>query len=211
MTEKARIRVQVQHGVIELEALPDGTVTVDMGAPRFDHAALPFVPGNLAHRTVGQAELWQLPVSAGGQTDTVEVALVSMGNPHAVLLVDDVMRAPVEAVGRAVQALPAFPNSVNVGFLQVLDRGHVRLRVYERGAGETLACGTGACAAVVAGIRQGLLDPSVQVDALGGTLRIDWQGAESPVLMSGPATTVYHGEIDLPEHPWLPEVSKVAA
>ena len=93
----------------------------------------------------------------------------------------------------------------------MLDRGHVRLRVYERGAGETLACGTGACAAVVAGIRQGLLDPSVQVDALGGTLRIDWQGAESPVLMSGPATTVYHGEIDLPEHPWLPEVSKVAA
>ena len=211
MTDKARIRVQVQHGVIELEALPDGTVTVDMGAPRVDHAALPFVPGNLAHRTVGQAELWRLPVSAGGQTDTVEVALVSMGNADAGLPVDDVMDAPVEAVGRAVQALPAFPSSVNVGFLQVLDRGHVRLRVYERGAGETLACGTGACAAVVAGIRQGLLDPSVQVDALGGTLRIDWQGAESPVLMSGPATTVYHGEIDLPEHPWLPEVSKVAA
>ncbi len=211
MTDKARIRVQVQHGIIELEALPDGLVTVDMGAPRLDPAALPFVADGLTQRLQGKAELWRLDLSAAGIGAPVEVALVSMGNPHAVLLVDDVMTAPVQAVGPAVQALPAFPNSVNVGFLQVLDRGHVRLRVYERGAGETLACGTGACAAVVAGIRLGLLDSPVQVDALGGTLRIAWQGGDAPVLMSGPATTVYHGEIDLPDHPWLPDVSKVPA
>ena len=211
MTDKARIRVQVQHGIIELEALPDGRVTVDMGAPRLDPASLPFVADGLTQRLQGEAGLWRLDLSATGLGAPVEVALVSMGNPHAVLLVDDVMTAPVQTVGPAVQALPAFPNSVNVGFLQVLDRGHVRLRVYERGAGETLACGTGACAAVVAGIRMGLLDSPVQVDALGGTLHIAWQGGSAPVLMSGPATTVYHGEIDLPEHPWLPEVSKVPA
>lgn len=211
MTDKPSIRVQVQRGIIELQALPDGTVTVDMGAPVFEPEALPFLPGTLASALQGEAVTWRLGLAAASVAQPVDVTLVSMGNPHAVLLVDDVMAAPVEAIGRAVQALPAFPNSVNVGFMQVLSRGHIRLRVYERGAGETLACGTGACAAVVAGIRMGLLEAEVQVDALGGTLRIQWQGAGRPVMMSGPATTVFHGEIDVPDHPWLPDVSKVPA
>ncbi len=202
LTDKTSITVQVQRGTIVLHALADGSVTVDMGAPQFEPASLPFVPGAAASRQQGAATLWQLPLLA----QTVEVALVSMGNPHAVLLVDDVASAPVRAVGRAVQALPQFPRSVNVGFMQVLARDHIKLRVYERGAGETLACGTGACAAVVAGIRQGLLDSRVQVDALGGTLQIGWLGEGHPVLMSGPATTVFRGEIELPETLHLPQL-----
>lgn len=130
------------------------------------------------------------------------VAVLSMGNPHAVALVDDVDTAPVAQVGPLIERHPAFPRRVNAGFLQVLDRGRVRLRVYERGAGETLACGTGACAAVVAGIRLGLLDSRVDVLTRGGTLTIEWAGQDhSPVLMTGPATTVFDGEIDLPELP----------
>jgi diaminopimelate epimerase len=125
-----------------------------------------------------------------------------MGNPHAVQLVDDVDTAPVASVGPLVQQHVRFPQGVNAGFMQVLDRSHVRLRVYERGAGETLACGSGACAAVVAGIRLGLLDATVQVQTRGGTLTIAWDGeqAGAPVLMTGPATTVFHGEIDIPEN-----------
>jgi diaminopimelate epimerase len=136
---------------------------------------------------------------------TVLVAPVSMGNPHGVMLVDNVDTAPVAALGPAVQASPRFPQGVNVGFLQVVDRSHVRLRVYERGVGETLACGTGACAAVVAGIRLGLLDASVEVQTRGGILTIAWAGetavgALAPVYMTGPATTVFHGEIELPDN-----------
>ena len=122
-----------------------------------------------------------------------------MGNPHAVALVDDVDAAPVLSVGPQVQALAAFPQGVNVGFMQVLDRAHIRLRVYERGAGETLACGTGACAAVVCGIRLGLLDGHVDVQTHGGILTIEWAGGNAPVMMTGPATTVFKGEIDLPD------------
>lgn len=122
-----------------------------------------------------------------------------MGNPHAVTLVDNVDSAPVATLGPAVQASPRFPQGVNVGFLQVVDRSHVRLRVFERGVGETLACGTGACAAVVSGIRLGLLDASVAVQTHGGVLTIAWAGGDAPVFMTGPATTVFHGEIDLPE------------
>jgi diaminopimelate epimerase len=123
-----------------------------------------------------------------------------MGNPHAVLVVDDVDAAPVASQGPAVQGHPAFPRGVNVGFMQVVDRTHVRLRVYERGAGETLACGSGACAAVVAGIRLGLLDDMVDVQTRGGTLTISWAGLSAPVMMTGPATTVFHGEIDIPNN-----------
>ena len=203
LTDRDTITVQVRRGTIVLHALPDGEVTVDMGAPVFDLPALPFEPGTLPSRQQGEATLWRLPLAdAEAQAGApVEVALVSMGNPHAVLVVPDVMAAPVHRLGAAIQALPAFPASVNAGFMQILDRGHIRLRVYERGSGETLACGTGACAAVVAGIREGLLASRVQVDALGGTLYIEWQGAGTPVRMTGPATTVFHGEIDLPEHP----------
>lgn len=123
-----------------------------------------------------------------------------MGNPHAVLVVDDVDTAPVSTLGPLVQQSPRFPQGVNVGFMQVLDRGAVRLRVFERGVGETLACGTGACAAVVAGIRLGLLDNAVEVQTRGGDLHIAWAGMGAPVMMTGPATTVFHGEIDLPDH-----------
>ena len=121
-----------------------------------------------------------------------------MGNPHAVTLVDDVDAAPVQLLGPQVQALSAFPQGVNVGFMQVQDRTHIKLRVFERGAGETLACGTGACAAVVAGIRLGLLDAKVDVQTRGGLLRISWAGGHAPVLLTGPATHVFHGEIELP-------------
>ena len=127
------------------------------------------------------------------------VATVSMGNPHAVTLVDNVDTAAVATLGPAVQASPRFAQGVNVGFLQVVDRSHVRLRVFERGVGETLACGTGACAAVGSGIRLGLLDASVAVQTHGGVLTIAWAGGDAPVFMTGPATTVFHGDIDLPE------------
>ena len=144
--------------------------------------------------------------SSQRELSSVAIATVSMGNPHAVLVVNNTDTAPVAAWGRAIQALQAFPASVNVGFMQVLSRQHIRLRVYERGAGETLACGTGACAAVVCGIRMGLLDAAVQVDARGGTLHIEWKGDNAPVLLSGPAVTVFRGEIELPDPlPVLPE------
>ena len=203
LTSKDTIAVEVKRGTIVLLARQDGLVTVDMGIPVFDAAVLPFHPEALSRRQEQQATLWQLDLSAAGLAP-VEAVLLSMGNPHAVLLVPDTRTAQVEAIGRAVQALPAFPASVNVGFLQVLGRDHARLRVYERGVGETLACGTGACAAVVAGHQLGLFDSRVQVDALGGTLHIDWEGDGSRVMMTGPATTVFHGEIDLPEFPVLP-------
>jgi diaminopimelate epimerase len=127
-----------------------------------------------------------------------------MGNPHAVTLVDDVEATPVNTLGPQVQSLQAFPQGVNVGFMQVQDRRHIQLRVYERGAGETLACGTGACAAVVAGIRLGLLDASVDVLTRGGRLTVAWQGGSHPVLLTGPASTVFQGQIDLPQQPELP-------
>jgi len=136
-------------------------------------------------------------VNRGAGTQEVLVSVVSMGNPHAVQVVDDVESAPVLETGPQIEHHPRFPKRVNVGYLQVLQRGHVKLRVFERGAGETLACGTGACAAVVAGIRRGLLDSPVRVDARGGTLSIAWAGEGEPVYLSGPAVTVFEGEIEL--------------
>jgi len=157
------------------------------------------VPFNPAGLTPAARHGWQLwPLDLGHAS--VQVGVLSMGNPHAVQLVDDVDTAPVSVQGPLIESHPAFPNRVNAGFMQVVSRGHVRLRVYERGAGETLACGTGACAAVVAGIRLGLLDARVRVDTRGGTLTIEWAGqAASPVMMTGPATTVFEGEIEIPE------------
>lgn len=204
LTSKRTVRVKVKHGTIELTEQPDGQVTVDMGAPIFDLPMIPFTPGDMQSITHGGWQLWPLDlaqdVAAGEPVATARVAVLSMGNPHAVQLVDDVDTAPVLMQGPLIERHPAFPNRVNAGFMQVQDRGHVRLRVYERGAGETLACGTGACAAVVAGIRLGLLDTRVQVDTRGGTLTIEWAGQEgSPVLMTGPASTVFEGEIEIPE------------
>ena len=193
MTDRDTIRVATVNNVLELRLQVDGRVTVDMSAPVFELAQLPFDSSGLVPREQAGFALWPLDV-AGAK---VEVALLSMGNPHAVQLVADVDTAPVETIGPLVEGHARFPRRVNAGFMQIVDRGHIRLRVYERGAGETLACGTGACAAVVAGIRLGLLDRSVEVEARGGHLRIEWDGGASHVLMTGPAQTVFEGEIDL--------------
>lgn len=194
LSSKRRIRVQTMCGVIEPELQADGRVRVDMGAPVFEPARIPFDPEGLRPRSVNGFDLWPLEVAGR----TIEVACVSMGNPHAVCRVDDVQGAPVAELGPLIESHRRFPRRVNAGFMQVLDRSHISLRVYERGAGETLACGTGACAAAVAGIREGLLEPGVQVQTRGGLLSIDWQGGQHAVFLTGPAVKVYDGEIELP-------------
>ena len=201
LTAKQAIKVQTRAGVLEPRLNGDGQVTVDMGQPVFDLPRIPFNPAGLVPDASGSWQKWPLGHGEPALNAPVSVAVVSMGNPHAVLLVDDTEQAPVRTLGPLVQQQAAFPNGVNVGFMQVLARGRVRLRVYERGAGETLACGSGACAAVVAGIRLGLLDASVQVDTHGGVLRIEWAGGDSKVFMTGPAVTVFEGEIDVPNNP----------
>jgi len=178
---------------------PDGRVTVDMGGPVFTQADIPFDDSGLSLQAMGSWGNWPLAPVESAQAAPLLVATVSMGNPHAVTLVADVDAAPVATLGPQVQANPRFTQGVNVGFLQVVSRSQVRLRVYERGVGETLACGTGACAAVVAGIRLGLLDARVDVQTRGGMLTIAWDGMGASVFMTGPATTVFRGEIDLPE------------
>jgi diaminopimelate epimerase len=198
LTTKDTIRVQTMQGVITPQLAADGQVTVDMGVPVFEPARIPFDDSGLALQPQGSWGQWLLQLS--GEASPVRMAALSMGNPHAVLQVQDSQSAPVERLGPVVQASARFPQGVNVGFMQVRDAGHIRLRVYERGVGETLACGTGACAAVVAGIRLGLLDASVLVHTKGGALTIAWGGMGSPVRMTGPATTVFHGEIDLPDN-----------
>jgi diaminopimelate epimerase len=199
LTDKDLVRVQTMNRVLELQWQPDGRVSVDMEAPDFELSRVPFDTTGLAPVRQGSWEIWPLAHSNQAQAAIVNVAIVSMGNPHAVMLVDDVDSTPVGSLGPQVQALSAFPRGVNVGFMQVLDRAHIRLRVYERGAGETLACGTGACAAVVAGIRLGLLDDVVDVQTRGGVLTIRWAGGDAPVLLTGPATFVFQGSIELPD------------
>jgi diaminopimelate epimerase len=201
LTTQDAVRVKVKHGVIELRMNADGRVTVNMGAPVFDHARVPFVPSAQPPALQNNWQKWPLSLNLNGGGATVLVGVVSMGNPHAVQLVDDVDAAPVAAVGPLVEGHVAFPQRVNAGFMQVVSRNLVRLRVYERGAGETLACGTGACAAVVAGVRWGLLDAPVDVDTHGGRLSISWVSTpdlSEPVYMTGPATTVFTGTIELP-------------
>jgi diaminopimelate epimerase len=167
-------------------------VKVDMGEPVLDLPRIPFNPA-LASAVNEQGLLWRL--AFGDQH--ADVAVVSMGNPHAVMTVADVELAPVTSHGPQIEIHAAFPNRVNAGFMQIVSRSQIKLRVFERGAGETLACGTGACAAVVAGIRQGLLDSKVDVQTRGGVLTIEWQGAGQPVFMTGPATTVFSGEMEI--------------
>ncbi|MDD5335041.1 MAG: diaminopimelate epimerase [Rhodoferax sp.] len=200
LCDRDTIRVQTLGGVIEPQLMPDGRVRVNMGRPVFELAEIPFEAGILQAQAAGAWQQWPLRLGEGAQASTVLVALVSMGNPHAVQLVDDVDSAPVQAQGSLIEHHPSFPRRVNAGFMQIVDRGHIRLRVFERGVGETLACGSGACAAVVAGIRLGLLDDTVEVQARGGLLTIAWAGGGANVLMTGPATTVFHGEIDLSEN-----------
>ncbi|RSZ55723.1 diaminopimelate epimerase [Massilia atriviolacea] len=196
LTTQSSIRVETMKGIITPRLEADGSITVDMGAPVLEPAQVPFDAAGLGGWAEGKDTLWPLPIKyQGGKT--VFVSVVSMGNPHAVQVVEDVDLAPVLETGPLIEAHARFPNKVNAGFMQVLDRQHIKLRVYERGAGETLACGSGACAAVVAGIRRGLLDSPVRVSARGGELSIAWEGDGQPVMLSGPAVTVFDGEIAL--------------
>lgn len=186
LTDKREIRVETQNGIIAPRLEADGNVTVDMGIPRFLPNEIPFLHDD-------DVVIYSLDVA----DETLDISVVSMGNPHAVQVVDSVDRAPVGEHGPLIENHQRFPQRVNAGFMQVVDRHAIKLRVYERGSGETLACGTGACAAVVTGIRRGLLDSPVRVSTRGGDLTIVWGGAERPVLMTGPAVTVFSGEIEL--------------
>ncbi len=194
LTAKREIRVETLSGLIAPRLESNGEVTVNMGAPIFEPERIPYL---------SQSNELVQPLQVGGQT--VQITAVSMGNPHAVQVVADVEAAPVTTQGPLIERHAAFPKRVNAGFMEVVNRGHIRLRVWERGAGETLACGTGACAAVVAGIRRGLLDSPVRVTTHGGDLTIGWDGADNAasqaepavVWMTGPAVKVFDGEIDL--------------
>ncbi|MDY0050001.1 MAG: diaminopimelate epimerase [Halothiobacillaceae bacterium] len=184
LTREREIPVETAGGRIVLHVEDNGGVTVDMGAPRLEPVDIPFIaPARAPHYALAVDE------------QTLQIGAVSMGNPHAVLRVDDIALAPVEHLGPLIERHPRFPNRVNAGFMQVMARDHIRLRVYERGAGETLACGTGACAAVVSGRLSGWLDEAVRVDLPGGTLHIRWPGEGEPVRMTGPAVTVFTGEL----------------
>jgi diaminopimelate epimerase len=197
LTDKPRIRVETLGGIIAPQLESNGEVTVDMGAPVFEPAAVPFDASGLEPFAMGSDTLW--PVSVHGRTAMMSV--LSMGNPHAVQQVAEVDDAHVTKDGPVIENHARFPNRVNAGFMQIVDRHSIRLRVWERGAGETLACGTGACAAAVAGIRRGLLDTPVGVETRGGRLTIAWDGLDAavarPVFMRGPATRVYEGEIEI--------------
>jgi diaminopimelate epimerase len=195
LSDAASIRVETRSGLITPRIEANGEVTVDMGAPRLEPADLPFDTTGLVPRREGSESIWPLDIDRF----VIDVGVVSMGNPHAVTVVRDLDRAPVDTLGPRIERHPRFPDRVNAGFMQVVDRSTIRLRVYERGAGETLACGTGACAAVVSGIRRGLLESPVTVHARGGTLVIGWDGPGFPVTMRGPAVAVFDGEVSVPE------------
>jgi diaminopimelate epimerase len=186
LTGKREIVVETKSGLISPSLAGDGRVTVNMGAPIFDPSQIPFVSDS--HEVIQPLQL---------ANETVQITAVSMGNPHAVQVVADIEAAPVGTQGPLIELHPRFPRRVNAGYMQIVDREHIRLRVFERGSGETLSCGTGACAAVVAGIRRKLLDNTVQVATRGGMLTITWAGERSPVMMTGPAITVFEGEINL--------------
>jgi diaminopimelate epimerase len=186
LTAKKLIRVETKGGVIQLDVRNDGQISVDMGAPRLVPADIPF-----------QADARALTYALDVEGRTEQIFAVSMGNPHAVLRVEDVNSAPVRELGPKIEHHPRFPQRVNVGFIQVIDRHRAQLRVWERGAGETQACGTGACAAAVAAISQGWMDSPVTLDLTGGRLSIEWAGEGHPVIMTGPAVRVYEGQVRL--------------
>ncbi len=193
LTDKRSILVDTMSGTITLAMEADGGITVNMGAPILEPARVPFDATGLAPVVQGSDQVWPVPVGAR----VIAFSVVSMGNPHAVQVVADVDRAPVASEGPLIEHHARFPNRVNAGFMQVVDAHTIRLRVFERGAGETLSCGTGACAAVVAGVRRGLLQSPVRVETRGGVLIIAWAGGAAPVMMTGPAASVFEGEIDL--------------
>ncbi len=193
LTGKRTIRVETLSGVIEPRLEENGDITVDMGPPILMPQDVPFNADGLTGKTEGGETLW--PIDIDGTT--CWIAAVSMGNPHAVQTVADIDTAPVEKNGALIERHPRFPKRVNAGFMQVIGRHEIRLRVFERGAGETLACGTGACAAVVSGIRRGLLTSPITVHTRGGDLSIAWAGNGSSVMMTGPAVSVFEGEIEI--------------
>ncbi len=193
LSEQREIRVETMSGIISPRLEDDGQVTVDMGAPILVPQRVPFDTEGLQARSASNLSLWPLMI----HDHSIEVAVLSMGNPHAVQWVQDVDSAPVGVLGPAIECHPRFARRVNAGFMQVVDRHLIKLRVFERGAGETLACGTGACAAVVAGILRGDLDSPVAVDTRGGRLTIAWLGDGTPVLMTGPAVSVFEGSLEV--------------
>ena len=200
LSTKNPLRVEVAHTILSLKSYPDGQVEVDMGAPIFEPSQIPFDANGLASMQEFHETLYALPLDHPATHDSF-VGVVSMGNPHAVQVVSDIGSAPVLEEGPEIEKHPAFPKKVNVGYMQAVNRNEIKLRVYERGAGETLACGTGACAAVVSGIRRGLLDSPVKVHTRGGDLQIAWGGIVNnitqPVIMTGPAVTVFEGETEI--------------
>jgi len=200
LSTKNPLRVEVAHTVLSLKSHPDGQIEVDMGAPIFQHSQIPFNANGLASMQEFQEMLYALPLNYPATHDSF-FGVVWMVNPHAVQVVADVDSAPVLEEGPEIEKHAAFPNRVNAGYMQVMNRHEIKLRVYERGAGETLACGTGACAAVVSGIRRALLDSPVKVHTRGGDLQISWDGIVNdivqPVIMTGPAVSVFEGETEI--------------
>lgn len=196
LSDRNPLRAEIATGILVLDEGDDEQVTVEMGSTRFDPAALPFNTAGLPSVTQGQDTLWELDLDApAGFPRTVTLSAVAISNPHAVQVVDNVDTAPVAVLGPLIETHPRFARRVNAGFMQVVDRTNIRLRVFERGVGETLACGTGACAAVAAGIRRGLLDSPVRVQALGGVLTVAWNGEQ--LRMTGPAESVFTGQVDI--------------
>lgn len=191
LSDENPLRAEIATGIIVLDETPAGEVTVDMGVTRFEPAALPFDASGLDTLPQGEDTLYRLPLREAA----VDLSIVAISNPHAVQVVEDVALADVAGQGPQIESHPRFARRVNAGFMQIVDRRHIRLRVYERGAGETLACGTGACAAVAAGIRRGLLDSPVQVQTRGGMLTVAWNGQQ--LRMTGPAESVFHGQVDI--------------
>lgn len=186
LTNKCEISVETASGIITPKLETNGLVTVNMGAPRFNLDEIPFIAKEVANTYL---------LDVDGQT--IEISVLSMGNPHAVQIVEDIETAPVALLGSKIEIHAQFPERVNAGFMQIIDTHHIKLRVFERGSGETLACGTGACAAVVAGIQRGYLQSPVRVTARGGELQIAWQGGNTPVMMTGPAVTIFTGAVNL--------------
>lgn len=197
LTDKRSIKVDTLGGVLVLTLESDGNVTVNMGAPVLIPEQVPFDSMGLEGQPEGRDTLWPLDLGGAASNQHIRISAVSMGNPHAVQVVDDCDAAKLEVDGPLIENHRRFPKRVNAGFMQIMDRHHVKLRVFERGAGETLACGTGACAAAVAGIRRGLIASPVNVAMRGGSVSIAWLGEGQPVMMTGPAVSVFDGEIEI--------------
>ena len=190
LTEKELIRVETKSGVITLTEDHEHMIEVNMGEPIFNPKLIPFISDI-------EKNEYSISIDLPDQKEMIHMAVLSMGNPHAVITVDDIDKAHVEGLGAYLESHPLFPKRVNVGFMEILTPHHIRLRVFERGVGETLACGTGACAAVVSGIKRNLLTSPVKVDMRGGSLSIDWKSDTNPVMMKGPAVTLFEGDIEI--------------